>query len=241
MAGAGAGSAVLRVVVFEHLERLQRRGEIRQPERAGLRQRLGAQRRDPHRRVRFLHRFGLQSRARSTHRLARPCRAHPGQAFREQLALGAALHLEGLEQLGHEAPPHAQDHAPARELVQHRHLRGGLQRMAQRQQVAGGGKANAARCRGHRGQQHQRFGDGVGPEVVLGQPERLIAELFGEKRLARERFGVAGERNLPRGAAEVKVIHFRTTIPAAAGTRALPRSMRGRGSYCGADNARSAR
>lgn len=119
--------------------------------------------------------------------------------------------------------------APARELVQHRHLRGGLQRMAQRQQVAGGGKSNAVRRRGHRGQQHQRLGDGVGPEMVLGQPERFVAELFGEQRLARERLGAAGERELPRGAAKVKVIHFRTTIRAAAGTRAPLPSMRGRG------------
>jgi hypothetical protein len=110
------------------------------------------------------------------HRLSAP-RAHDQAQVRlEAIALLRDRNVERGEECAAEAASDAEDHAPAGQAVEHRHLFGHVDRVADREQERGGRDAQPRRARGDRGEQQQRRRNRAGvADVVIREPEGAVA------------------------------------------------------------------
>ena len=139
-------------------------------------------------------------------RFAAPRATHGRETVGKDLAFLGTHDVERVEQRRLIAAAHTENHAAVRQLIEHGNLFGGLQWMAQRQQIRRGTEPDRSRCTGDRGEQHHRFWNRTFAEMVFGQPERLVSPLLRQLRLARQLIGPATDRREPGSEAEMQRI-----------------------------------
>ena len=107
-----------------------------------------------------------------------------------------------MELAGLVAAPDAEVEPAAGEQIDHRPLLGGTDRVVERQDRDGGAEADRARPLGERAREDRHRGaDTVLGEVVLGDPDAVVPELFRVRRLG-EGVGIHALLRSPLGLLE---------------------------------------
>ncbi|OLD98350.1 MAG: hypothetical protein AUG80_08475 [Candidatus Rokubacteria bacterium 13_1_20CM_4_68_9] len=127
------------------------------------------------------------------HRLFGPAAAHDG----DRLVGATAALLEGhagRAELALLLDPDADggQHAPAREVVDHRHLAGEEHRRAERRDDDARTELEAARARGHRGHRRQRLEHVQRRRQAIGEPQRIDARRLAQIDETPELIDAAG-------------------------------------------------
>ncbi len=176
--------AVELMPALQLLDRHEERGERGQAQARRRVHAVLAVGRDVERRVRPLHRtrahvqaLGRVEAAREVERLAAPRLLDQRDAFLDAGPAVLAVGLEGLVVLQRAAAPDADVEPAAAHHVQHRELLGQVHRVMERQQAHAHAEPQRARAGGEERGEHRRDrAEAVVVEVVLGDPDRGVAE-----------------------------------------------------------------
>lgn len=149
---------------------------------------------DPDGRVRPLQRRGVEAQVVVVEELAvvgedltGPGLLHHFDGLVEASAPGLLVDVEALELLRPVARRESEQEPAVREHVERRLVLGIAQRVVQAEQRAAGADADARGAARDRGQHGQQVGTiAVVPEVMLGQPEAVEADLFGEEHVLHD-------------------------------------------------------
>ncbi len=166
--------------------------------------------------------------------LAAPALPHQRDAFIHAHAGIAALRLEGLIVLQGPAAADADVEAAAAHHVEHGELLGEVHRMVQGQQAHPHAQAQGGRARGDvRGQHRRRRAEAVVVEVVLGEPDRAIAERLGGEHLLQGGFvdRLLAPRLVPLHEKEQPELHHVLPVPENRGAPRVPRGATSAGAF----------